>query len=139
MNCNLIIPQIISNTEVWDLRTFHLLQTVPVLDQCLIKFSPMNVIFGISLDIETRMDMDMTNNYDTSFKVLDAFDYSSITTIDVKKNIYDLSVNKNGSYIALVENHSAYDSIQETFLKIYAVGARKTEEQEEVSFMEKMK
>lgn len=77
--------------------------------------------------------MDMTNNYDTSFKVLDAFDYSSITTIDVKKNIYDLSVNKNGSYIALVENHSAYDSIQETFLKIYAVGARKTEEQEEVS------
>lgn len=93
----------------------------------------MNVIFGISLDIETRMDVDMTNSYDTSFKVLDSFDYSSITTIDVKKNIYDLSVNKNGSYIALVENHSAYDSIQETFIKIYAVGARKTEEQEEVN------
>lgn len=92
----------------------------------------MNVIFGISLENETRLDD--TNSYDTSYKVLDAFDYSSITTIDVKKNIYDLSVNVNGSYIALVENQSAYDSIQETFLKVYAVGAIKAEDQEEVSF-----
>ena len=26
--------EIISNSEVWDLRTFHLLKTVPGLDQC---------------------------------------------------------------------------------------------------------
>ena len=26
--------EIVSNTEVWDIRTFHLLKTVPGLDQC---------------------------------------------------------------------------------------------------------
>ncbi|XP_055838822.1 protein mahjong isoform X1 [Episyrphus balteatus] len=123
--------EIISNTEVWDLRTFHLLQTVPVLDQCLIKFSPMNVLYGISLDIDNRVDFDDTTNYDTSFKVLDSYDYSSITTVDVKKHIYDLSVNCNGSIIALVENQPAYDSKQETFVKLYAVGMKKNEQQEE--------
>lgn len=123
--------EIVSNTEVWDLRTFHLLQTVPVLDQCLIKFSPMNVIYGISLDLDTRVDFDATNSYDSSFKVLDAYDYSSISTIDVKRNIYDISINKYGSHIALVENQGAYESSQETFIRIYAVGMRKNDEQEE--------
>lgn len=94
----------------------------------------MNVLYGISIENETRLDD--TSNYDTSYKVLDAFDYSSITTIDIKKDIYDLSVNVNGSYIALVENQSAYDSMQETFLKVYAVGAMKTDNQDDVSIEE---
>lgn len=123
--------EIISNTDVWDLRTFHLLQTVPVLDQCLIKFSPMNVLYGINLDIDNRVDFDDTTNYDTSFKVLDSYDYSSITTVDVKKHVYDLSVNCNGSIIALVENQPAYDSNHETFVKLYAVGMKRNEQQEE--------
>ena len=37
-NCCLIIGlEIISNTEVWDIRTFHLLRTVPQLDQCQVR------------------------------------------------------------------------------------------------------
>ncbi len=31
--------EIISNTEVWDIRTFHLLRTVPQLDQCMVSTS----------------------------------------------------------------------------------------------------
>lgn len=123
--------EILSNTEVWDLRTFHLLQTVPVLDQCLIKFSPLNVIYGINLDLDARADFEPPNSYDTSFKVLDSFDYASISTIDVKRNIYDISINKYGSHIALVENQVAYDSLQESFIRIYSVGVRKNDEQEE--------
>lgn len=123
--------QIIANTEVWDLRTFHLLQTVPVLDQRNCTFSPMHVIYGASLGTDRDHDME-TTTYDTSFNVLDAYDYSSIATIDVKRNINDLSVSANGSLIAVVEDHSGYDSKQETYVKIYAVGVKKSERSEEV-------
>lgn len=64
-----------SNTEVWDLRTFHLLRTVPVLDQCYVTFSPQNVIYGMSSEID-RFDVEQV--YESSFKTLDAYDYSSI-------------------------------------------------------------
>lgn len=68
-----------SNTEVWDLRTFHLLRTVPALDQCHVTFSPQNVIYGISPEIEQLYDVEQVNySYDTSFKTLDSYDYSSI-------------------------------------------------------------
>lgn len=61
---------------------------------------------------------------------MDSFDYSSISTIDVKRNIYDLSINTYGSHIALVENQLAYDSVQESMVKIYAAGVRKSDEDE---------
>lgn len=123
--------QIIANTEVWDLRTFHLLQTVPVLDQRNCTFSPMHVIYGASLGADRDHDMEQTT-YDTSFNVLDAYDYSSIATIDVKRHINDLSVSANGSLIAVVEDYSGYESKQETYVKIYAVGVKKSERSEEV-------
>lgn len=92
----------------------------------------MLVLYGISIDLENRSDFDDTNTYETSFKVLDAYDYSSISTIDVKRNIYDLSVSRNGSQIALVENQPSYDTKPETFIKIYAVGVKRHEHEEEV-------
>lgn len=116
---------------MWDLRTFHLLQTVPVLDQRNCTFSPMHVIYGASLGADKDHDME-TTTYDTSFNVLDAYDYSSIATIDVKRNINDLSVSANGSLIAVVEDYSGYESKQETYVKIYAVGVKKSERSEEV-------
>lgn len=71
--------EVVSNTEVWDLRTFHLLRTVPALDQCQVSFSPQNVIYGISPELENRMDFDQINySYESSFKTLDAYDYASI-------------------------------------------------------------
>ncbi|KAH8309481.1 hypothetical protein KR059_010781, partial [Drosophila kikkawai] len=122
--------EIIANTEVWDLRTFHLLQTVPVLDQRQCTFSPMHVIYGASLGADRDHDSE-TTTYDTSFNVLDAYDYSSIATIDVKRNINDLSVSANGGLIAVVEDYSGYESKQETYVKIYAVGVKKGERSEE--------
>ncbi|XP_011187947.1 protein mahjong isoform X2 [Zeugodacus cucurbitae] len=126
--------EIISNTEVWDLRTFHLLQTVPVLDQCFLKFSPMRVIYSYNAEAsDERIDamLEELPACETSFKVLDAYDYSSISTIDVRRGIYDMSISDNGSLIALVENQPSYDSRPETFVKIYAVGMKKIENQEE--------
>ncbi|XP_031622219.1 protein mahjong isoform X3 [Contarinia nasturtii] len=124
--------EVVSNTEVWDLRTFHLLRTVPTLDQCLVTFSPLDVIYGISYsEVENRFDMDQVSfSYEPSFKTLDSYDYSSIATHDVKRDIYDLSINKYGSQIAIVENQGDYESVQESAVRIYSVGRRKNMEDE---------
>lgn len=140
-----------SNTEVWDLRTFHLLRTVPVLDQCQVTFSPQHVMYGITPESESRLEFDGGSSFDSSFKTLDSYDFTSIgksplfsysfghglmmfflhvATIDVKRNIYDLAVNKYGSQIAIVENQGGYDSIQESVVRVYSVGRKKMVEDE---------
>lgn len=53
-------------------------------------------------------------------------------TVDVKRNIYDLSINKYGSQIAIVENQGGFDSVQESAVRIYSVGRKKNMEDEAV-------
>ncbi|XP_053657788.1 protein mahjong [Anopheles marshallii] len=116
--------EIVENTEVWDLRTFHLLRTVPSLDQTHVKFSAQNVMYGLTLDKEDS-EMAEIAAYQTSFKVLDSYDYSSIATIDVKRNISDLAVNRYGSQIAIAENQGGYNLMQESVVRIYSVGRKR--------------
>ncbi|XP_055715205.1 protein mahjong isoform X2 [Phlebotomus papatasi] len=120
--------EVVSNTEVWDLRTFHLLRTVPILDQCQTIFSPQNVIYAISVEQDTNLE----DNYgfESSFKTLDSYDYTSIATVDVKRNIHDLVVNKYGSTIAVVENNGDYDSVEQSVIRLYNVGRKKNVEDE---------
>lgn len=121
--------EIVSNTEVWDIRTFHLLKTVPVLNQCQAIFSPVNsAIYAISLE----HDIDDDTSFDSSFKTVDAVDYSSIATIDVKKKIYTLAVNKYDTQVAIVENQGVYQSLQESVVRIYDVGRKRDDEDEQV-------
>lgn len=124
--------EVISNTEVWDLRTFHLLRTVNTIEQCQLKFSAQNVMYAISYEVDNNMDMDNYNSYESSFKVLDSLDYSSIATVDVKRNIYDLCVNRFGTKIAVVENQGGYATAEESVVKIYSVGRKKHNEDEMV-------
>ncbi|XP_077295006.1 lisH and WD40 domain-containing protein mahjong [Arctopsyche grandis] len=119
--------EIISNTEVWDLRTFHLLRTVPTLDKSEVLFSPLcSVIYSVTMDHE----VEDKNQYESNFKTLDAYDYSSIATIDVKRNIVSLSVARTGSQLALVENVGDYENVQESVVKLYDVGRRRDREDE---------
>ncbi|KAJ8958385.1 hypothetical protein NQ314_006407 [Rhamnusium bicolor] len=121
--------EIVSNTEVWDIRTFHLLKTVPVLNQCSVIFSPVNTaIYAISM--EQEMD-DGDSTFDSSFKTVDAIDYSSVATIDVKKSIYDLAINRFDTQIAIVENQGMYNSVQESVVRLYDVGRRRDDEDEQ--------
>lgn len=58
------------------------------------------------------------------------FFFRHSATVDVKRNIYDLAVNKYGSQIAIVENQGGYDSIQESVVRVYSVGRKKMVEDE---------
>lgn len=53
-------------------------------------------------------------------------------TIDVKKNIYDLSINRMDTQLAIVENQRVFDSVQESIVRLYDVGRRKDDEDEMV-------
>lgn len=128
-----------------------------MLDQCQVTFSPQHVIYGITPESESRLEFDGGSSFDSSFKTLDSYDFSSISefceysqcechffvtfdvnfrvhhtpaTVDVKRNIYDLAVNKYGSQIAIVENQGGYDSIQESVVRVYSVGRKKMVEDE---------
>ncbi|XP_060809334.1 protein mahjong [Amyelois transitella] len=114
--------EVISNTEVWDLRTFHLLRTVPTLDKAEVLFNPTcSVLYAVCSD----QDSEERNQFDTSFRTLDAYDYSSIATIEVKRNIYSLGVSGWGTQIALVENVGDVDHVQESAVRLYDVGRRR--------------
>ncbi|KAI4465923.1 vprbp protein-related [Holotrichia oblita] len=120
--------EIVSNTEVWDIRTFHLLRTVPALNQCQVLFTSTNsAIYAIAMEQEVEND----TTFDSSFKTIDASDYSSIATIDVKRNIYDLAVNVFDTQIAIVENQGLYHSVQESVVRLYDVGRRRDDEDEQ--------
>lgn len=70
--------EIVANTEVWDMRTFHLLRTVPALQQCRVQFANNgDVMFGVKLD-HGSADADDALKEVTAFKVIDAVDYTSI-------------------------------------------------------------
>ncbi|XP_046446583.1 DDB1- and CUL4-associated factor 1-like isoform X1 [Daphnia pulex] len=117
--------EIISSSEVWDIRTYHLLRTVPTLDQCQVTFSASgDVIYAVHLEEESREEP----MYDSSFKTLDAGDYSSIATIDVKRCIYGLCSNKYDTQIAVVENSREFNTPSESIVRLYDVGRLRDDE-----------
>ena len=118
--------EIVSNSEVWDIRTFHLLRTVPQLDQCQITFSNRgNIIYGVTLEQETEDG----EKYESSFKTLDAKDYSSIATIETRRSVIGLSSSTYDLQLAVVENSPLMGSINdESVVRLYDVGRKLDEE-----------
>lgn len=53
-------------------------------------------------------------------------------TIDVKKSIYDLAINRYDTQIAIVENSGVFNSVQESVVRVYDVGRRRDDEDEQV-------
>uniref|UniRef100_H3DKK3 DDB1- and CUL4-associated factor 1 n=1 Tax=Tetraodon nigroviridis TaxID=99883 RepID=H3DKK3_TETNG len=126
--------EVIINTEIWDLRTFHLLHTVPALDQCRIVFNNNGtVIYGAMLqadDEDDMMEMQMKSPFGSSFRTFNATDYKPIATIDVKRNIFDLCTDTKDCYLAVIENQDSVNN--DTVCRLYEVGRQRLAEDEDV-------
>uniref|UniRef100_A0A3B4BEL7 Uncharacterized protein n=1 Tax=Periophthalmus magnuspinnatus TaxID=409849 RepID=A0A3B4BEL7_9GOBI len=123
--------EVIINTEIWDLRTFHLLHTVPALDQCRIVFNNNGtVIYGMlqADDEDDMMEMQMKSPFGSSFRTFNATDYKPIT-IDVKRNIFDLCTDTKDCYLAVIENQDSVNT--DTVCRLYEVGRQRLAEEEE--------
>uniref|UniRef100_A0A4X1SH82 DDB1- and CUL4-associated factor 1 n=1 Tax=Sus scrofa TaxID=9823 RepID=A0A4X1SH82_PIG len=128
--------EVIINTEIWDLRTFHLLHTVPALDQC---FAPLPHFPFLSQsamlqadDEDDLMEERMKSPFGSSFRTFNATDYKPIATIDVKRNIFDLCTDTKDCYLAVIENQGSMDSLNmDTVCRLYEVGRQRLAEDED--------
>ncbi|CAL1260932.1 unnamed protein product [Larinioides sclopetarius] len=90
--------EIVCNTEIWDIRTFKLLRTVVGLDQCRVIFNqPGTVIYGVYSAPEYDEKMNC-------FYTFDAYDYSPIATVNVKRQVFQLAVDSSERYISTIES-----------------------------------
>nr|XP_046241098.1 LOW QUALITY PROTEIN: DDB1- and CUL4-associated factor 1-like [Scatophagus argus] len=123
--------EVIINTEIWDLRTFHLLHTVPALDQCRLVFnSNGTIMYGAMLQADEEddaMDQQMKSPFGSSFRTFDATDYKPIATVDVKRNIFDLCTDTKDCYLAVIENQDTVSL--DTVCRLYEVGRHKLAEE----------
>ncbi|KAE8298907.1 DDB1- and CUL4-associated factor 1 [Larimichthys crocea] len=123
--------EVIVNTEIWDLRTFHLLHTAPALDQCRLVFnSNGTIMYGAMLqadDEDDAMDQQMKSPFGSSFRTFDATDYKPIATVDVKRNIFDLCTDTKDCYLAVIENQDTVSL--DTVCRLYEVGRQKLAEE----------
>ncbi|XP_075688064.1 DDB1- and CUL4-associated factor 1-like isoform X2 [Rhinoderma darwinii] len=128
--------EVIVNTEIWDLRTFHLLNTVPDLDQCRVVFNNTGtVMYGAMLQADDEDDLleeRMKSPFGSSFRTFNATDYKPIATIDVKRNIFDLCTDTKDCYLAVIENQGTMDSLNmDTVCRLYEVGRQRLAEDED--------
>ncbi|KAJ7999324.1 hypothetical protein DPEC_G00193200 [Dallia pectoralis] len=125
--------EVIINTEIWDLRTFHLLYTVPALDQCRLVFNNnATVMYGAMLQADEDddvMDQQMRSPFGSSFRTFDATDYKPIATVDVKRNIFDLCTDNRDCYLAVIENLDPIN--MDTVCRLYEVGRQRLPEEGE--------
>lgn len=124
-----VAAQVIINSEVWDLRKFRLLRSVPALDQTSIMFNERgDVIYAIlrrNLDdvmsaVHTRR---VKHPLFSAFRTVDAINYSEIATIPVDRCVLDFATEATDSFVGLVtmdDQEEMYSSA-----RIYEIGRRR--------------
>ncbi|XP_062227245.1 DDB1- and CUL4-associated factor homolog 1-like isoform X2 [Phragmites australis] len=121
--------EVILNSEVWDLRKFKLLRSVPSLDQTVIKFNGTgDVIYAILR--RNRDDLQSSINARRvrhplfpAFRTIDAVTYSDIATVQLDRCVLDLATEPNDSLIGVV----AMDDHEEMFssARLFEVGRKR--------------
>eukprot|EP00268_Persea_americana_P023990 TRINITY_DN2349_c0_g1_i1.p1 TRINITY_DN2349_c0_g1~~TRINITY_DN2349_c0_g1_i1.p1 ORF type:complete len:1971 (-),score=467.70 TRINITY_DN2349_c0_g1_i1:409-6321(-) len=121
--------EVIINSEVWDLRKFKLLRSVPSLDQTVITFNTAgNVIYAIlrrnlediTSAVQTRR---LRHPLFAAFRTVDAVNYSDIATVPVDRCVLDFATEPIDSFVGLV----SMDDHEEMFssARLYEIGRRR--------------
>lgn len=124
--------EVIVNSAVWDLRTYRLLRMVPALDKCSIKFNPSgSVLFAYYPYAGGDFLERRKTKLKSWFRVLDARDYRDITTIDLGRPVFDLSLNTKSTLLSVVEGRylEAGDvEDDDSICRLYDVGRKRPAE-----------
>ncbi|KAL0330949.1 UNVERIFIED_CONTAM: DDB1- and CUL4-associated factor1 [Sesamum angustifolium] len=121
--------EVIINSEVWDLRNFRLLRSVPSLDQTVITFNASgDVIYAIlRRNLEDVMSAFNTRRMKhplfSAFRTVDAVNYSDIATIPVDRCVLDFATEPTDSFVGLI----TMDGQDEMYssARVYEIGRRK--------------
>ncbi|KAF9793684.1 hypothetical protein SFRURICE_002343 [Spodoptera frugiperda] len=123
---------VLSDGVLWDVNTGKEIHKFDKLNQThsgVFHPNGLEVLFNPTCSalyaVCSDQDAEERSQFDTSFKTLDPYDYSSIATIDVKRNIYALGISRYGTQISLVENMGDFEQMQESCVKIYDVGRKR--------------
>ncbi|KAI3970170.1 hypothetical protein MKW92_015146 [Papaver armeniacum] len=120
--------EVIINSEVWDLRNFKLLRSVPSLDQTVITFNTSgDVIYAILRrnveDITSAVNSRRVRHpLFSAFRTVDAVNYSDIATVPVDRCVLDFATEPTNSFVGLV----SMDDHEEMFAsaRLYEIGRR---------------
>ncbi|KAL5850013.1 hypothetical protein ACOSQ4_008026 [Xanthoceras sorbifolium] len=121
--------EVIINSEVWDLRKFRLLRSVPSLDQTTITFNARgDVIYAIlRRNLEDVMSAVHTRRVKhplfAGFRTVDAINYSDIATTPVDRCVLDFATEPTDSFVGLI----TMDDQEEMFssARVYEIGRRR--------------
>lgn len=125
----MFLDQVIINSEVWDLRKFRLLRSVPSLDQTSITFNARgDVMYAIlRRNLEDVMSAVHTRRVKhplfSAFRTVDAVNYSDIATIPVDRCVLDFATEPTDSFVGLI----TMDDQDEMYAsaRIYEIGRRR--------------
>ncbi|TKY58202.1 DDB1- and CUL4-associated factor-like 1 [Spatholobus suberectus] len=130
--------EVIINSEVWDLRKFRLLRSVPSLDQTTKTFNAHgDVIYAIlRRNVEDLMSAFHTRRVKhplfAAFRTVDAVNYSDIATTPVGDCVLDFTTEPTDSFVGLVtisknDYYIAGRDEDETrsWVKTYEIGYRR--------------
>ncbi|KAF5461496.1 hypothetical protein F2P56_017587 [Juglans regia] len=121
--------EVIINSEVWDLRKFRLLRSVPSLDQTMVTFNARgDVIYAIlRRNLEDVMSAVHTRRVKhplfAAFRTVDAVNYSDISTMPVDRCVLDFAKEPTDSFVGLItmdDQDEMYSSA-----RIYEIGRRR--------------
>ncbi|CAK8675992.1 unnamed protein product [Clavelina lepadiformis] len=131
--------EVIINTEIWDLRSYHLLHTVPMIDQCTVTFNGDGTILYATKSVSNQdledIDEDDLEAGSTTFHAIDAHDYRPLSVTDTKHKIYDFAADRRDSFVAVVERQNGqwdqWDGPSMSVCRLYEVGRVRGEDEED--------
>lgn len=126
--------ELIMNSEVWDLRTFQLLRSVPMLDGTRVQFNEtgevMYAILQRTLDDYATLGSArrLRHSLHAAFRTLDASDYQEIATVVVERAVMDLALDTTDETVSVV-TVDAGDALSSA-VRVYTIGRSKHGDEE---------